>query len=120
MTIRIGEYKFEGPYWDTRDIHAWCSGVYVILGKDGDTSWEVLDIADCKYLREFIETNNRRYRWPRFGHSELAVAVLYMPQGIREKITKELRAVYDPPCEELLNKTWGEHLVKSTGMRNWK
>ena len=38
MAIKIGNYNFDGPHHQTGGLYAQ-SGVYVILGKSGNTNW---------------------------------------------------------------------------------
>lgn len=99
MTIQIGKHNFDGPHLQTTGIHA-KSGVYVILGKSGGTTWSVVDVGESQSVRERVDNHDRAQCWKRRGHHELAAAVLYVPEQQRMQIESELRVQYDPPCGE--------------------
>jgi hypothetical protein len=97
MGIHIGSYNFDGPHAHASRLHAQ-SGVYVILGKSGGSTWSVLDIGESQSVRERVETHDRQSCWQRRGHRELAAAALYVNERQRMAIEKELRIHYNPPC----------------------
>lgn len=55
MAIKIGNYNFDGPHHQTGGLYAQ-SGVYVILGKTGNTNWVVLDVGESHCVRERVES----------------------------------------------------------------
>lgn len=97
MAIRIGNYNFDGPHGQTSNIQPH-SGVYVILGKTGGTSWSVVDVGESGNVRERIECHDRADCWKRHGHRELTAAVLYVAERDRMLIEREIRNSYTPPC----------------------
>lgn len=98
MTLQIGKYQAEGPYFDADSLKR-LSGVYVILGRSQNTSpWNVLDIGEAGDVRERIETHDRKDQWKGCGHSQLAVAPIYSNSSQRMLIERELRNQYNPPC----------------------
>jgi hypothetical protein len=99
MAIKIGNYNFDGPHHQTGVLLAQ-SGVYVILGKTGNTNWVVLDVGESHCVRERVENHDRRSRWAQRGHRELAVAALYVVENQRMVIERELRSQFNPPCGE--------------------
>lgn len=97
MAIQIGNYNFNGPHLQTAELNAQ-SGVYVILGKSGGTTWSVVDVGESQSVRERVETHDRQPCWKGRGHKELAAAVLYVSERQRMQIEGELRARFNPPC----------------------
>ncbi|MGE3335905.1 MAG: hypothetical protein AB7I36_19850 [Rhodospirillaceae bacterium] len=45
MSIQIGNYHADGPFGNVSGLLA-RSGVYVILGRTGQTNWNVVDIGE--------------------------------------------------------------------------
>lgn len=99
MSIKIGNYNFEGPYNNTASLQD-KSGVYVILCQ-GNPSYKVVDIGESAAVKSRIESHDRKDAWKRNCSSTLAVAVLYTPnaqQAGRMTIEQELRDRHKPPC----------------------
>ena len=102
MSIKIGDYDFEGPFSSEDDLNNQ-SGVYVILGKEHshDTDYLLIDIGQAGEVRERIETHDRADCWEEQECEELAFAVRYVDKAERMKIERELRKQYDDiPCGE--------------------
>ena len=97
MSIQIGNYNFDGPHGSTNGLRAQ-SGVYVILGRNSDSTWRILDIGKSQSVKERVENHDRKPDWQRQGHQELAVAALYVPVHQRMAIERGLRTHYNPPC----------------------
>ena len=99
MSIKIGNYTFEGPYNNTSSLQD-KSGVYVILCQ-GNPNYKVVDIGESATVKSRIEEHDRKDCWKRNCSSTLEVAVLYTPnarQTGRMTIKQELRDRYKPPC----------------------
>jgi hypothetical protein len=97
VTIKIGNYNFEGPYsneWQLKDQ----SGVYAILGGNGSESWKVVDIGESEQLRTRVAGHDRSDSWKRQRHATLACAALYCSAQDRMRVEKELRGQFNPPC----------------------
>ena len=97
MAIQIGKYNFEGPYRTPADIPA-LSGVYVILGRNGPTNWQVIDVGESRSLWERLNNHDREPQWGRCGYSDRAIAVLYCAEAQRMQIERELRNQFNPVC----------------------
>lgn len=97
MSIHIGNYNFEGPFSHTSALHS-LSGVYVILGRSGNSNWNVVDVGESAQVRDRVENHDRRPCWQRHGHAELAAAAFYTDERQRRLIEQSLRLSYRPPC----------------------
>ncbi len=97
MPIQIGSYNFDGPHQNTAML--WNqSGVYAILGSNGNNSWSVVDIGESYDVRTRVENHDRAFCWRSRGYQALTVAAYYVPEWQRLLIERELRAQYQPPC----------------------
>ena len=99
MTITIGNYNFEGPYYNESQLKDQ-SGVYVILGGNGSAAWKVIDIGESEQLRTRVAAHDRSDSWKRQRHATLVCATLYCGETDRMRIERELRRHYNPPCGE--------------------
>ena len=101
MSIKIGDYTFNGPYSDTVYLEN-KSGVYVILCLKNN-EYTVIDIGESAEVKTRIEQHDRKQCWSNNCNGEIFVAVLYTPnqqQHGRMEIEQELRNKYNPPCDE--------------------
>ncbi len=97
MTIQIGKYNFEGPFESTSALREQ-SGVYAILGGNGNGTWKVIDIGESQGVRSRVESHDREDCWKRQRHPRLAYAAYYCNAQERMRIEQELRAQFNPPC----------------------
>lgn len=101
MSIPIGGYTFEGPFFGTVSLKD-RSGVYAILCQAPDGKYQVLDVGESATVKSRIENHDRASCWSRnCSNGTLTVAVLYTPgsqQGGRRAIEQALRDSFDPPC----------------------
>ena len=97
MAIQIGNYNFDGPHHSVNGLRN-ASGVYVILGGDGTTPWNVVDIGESGDVRARVETHDRAGSWKERRHTKLAAAVIYVTEQQRKAIEQELRVRFNPPC----------------------
>lgn len=97
MAIQIGNYNFDGPFSNSNDLKN-VSGVYAILGGNGISNWNVVDIGESEGVRDRVANHDRAVCWTGRKHPKLAAAALYVPQAQRVKIEQELRAKFNPPC----------------------
>lgn len=97
MSIQIGNYHADGPFGNVSGLLA-RSGVYVILGRTGQTNWNVVDIGESGNINERVSCHDRTPAWQRQGHAQLAVAAIYADERNRMLIERELRAHFNPPC----------------------
>lgn len=58
MSITFSNYTFEGPYAISADLKNQ-SGTYVILGKNSNGKWNVIDVGESDTVRERIENHDR-------------------------------------------------------------
>jgi len=101
MTIKIGEYTFQGPYISTTGLED-RSGVYAILCRAGD-DLSVTDIGESATVKTRVENHERKDCWKRECSAELRYASHYTPQlqqPGRKEIEQEIREQYSPPCGE--------------------
>jgi len=100
MSIKIGNYTFNGPYTSTASLED-RSGVYAILCQKEGNNYHVVDVGESATVKSRVETHDRQDCWKRNCNSTLAVAVYYTPnlqQAGRMAIEQELRKQHDPPC----------------------
>lgn len=99
MSIKIGDYNFEGPFITTDSISD-DSGVYCILCKN-DQQYNVIDIGESATPKTRLDTHDRRTCWKRECNGTVYFSILYTPQkhqAGRMEIEQELRDIYNPPC----------------------
>ncbi|MFH1118711.1 MAG: hypothetical protein V1775_02730 [Bacteroidota bacterium] len=99
MSIKIGDYDFEGPFLTTNSISD-VSGVYSILCYK-DSLYSVIDIGESATLKTRLDTHDRRPCWKNECKGTIYFSVLYTPyqqQAGRMEIEQELRDHYNPPC----------------------
>lgn len=99
MTVKIGDYTFDGPYMSTDPIED-RSGVYAIICKKGDKNY-LTDVGESAEVKSRLDTHDRKDCWQRECQGTLTYAVKYTPnlqQAGRMEIEQEIRDNYDPPC----------------------
>lgn len=99
MSIKIGEYTFEGPYISENSLKD-KSGIYAILCKQ-NSGYKPLDIGESCQVKTRVMNHDRRKCWQKNCSGMIAYAVFYMPhihQAGRMKIEQKLRRQYNPPC----------------------
>ena len=99
MSIKIGNYKFEGPYTSTASLED-KSGIYAILCHSGE-KYSLVDVGESATVKSRVEGHDRKDCWKKNCSSTLEVAVLYTPnkqQPGRMAIEQELRDEYTLPC----------------------
>lgn len=98
MSISIGDYSFEGPFFDSNSLFN-RSGVYVILGKNAPgNDWHPVDIGADGDVKDRVQNHGLDICWSRQGYRTLVAAVLYCEEQVRLEIEHELRQTYNPPC----------------------
>ncbi len=101
MSIKIGNYTFDGPYTST-DMLEDRSGVYAIICQKGDKNY-LIDVGESATLKSRVENHDRKDCWIKNCQGTLAVAVYYTPnlqQPGRMAIEQEIRNQYNVPCGE--------------------
>ncbi len=101
MSLRVGEYTFEGPYTSTESLRD-SSGVYLVLCNSGE-KYHPIDVGESERVRSRVENHDRKPCWSRNCSSTLVVAVLYTPdkdEAGRRRIEQEIRGMYNFPCGE--------------------
>jgi hypothetical protein len=99
MTIKIGKYRFEGPYISPAGLED-RSGVYAILCRAGD-ELHLVDVGESATVRSRVENHDRKDCWKRECSGELRYAAHYTPhlqQSGRREIEQEIRQEYTVPC----------------------
>lgn len=97
MSIRIGNYNFEGPFGSTDGLRNE-SGVYAILGSNALGEHTVLDIGESATLRDRVARHDRQDQWRRCGYRWLLAAAYNTNAMNRTLIERELRISYQPRC----------------------
>lgn len=102
MSIQVGSYSFNGPYWSTSYLRN-AAGVYVILCTVGG-GHQLLDVGEAADVRDRIENHDRAPCWNRncFLGTVLCAAYytpLRNPAGRRE-IEQAIRDQFNVPCGE--------------------
>lgn len=75
MSIKIGDYYFEGPYYSEASLEN-RSGVYAILCGNSN---RVIDIGESAKVKSRIEDHDRKDCWKRNCSETIKYAVLYTP-----------------------------------------
>src|SRR5580693_9050310 len=100
MSIKVGEYLFEGSYMAPGDLRN-KPGLFLVTeflkGRH-----RILDLDEAAEVRKAVEFHGRRDCWLQKSEKyELRVSVLYTPgltPGQRAALEKKLRARLAPPC----------------------
>lgn len=102
MSIKIGDYMFEGPHKTTQNIEN-RSGVYAILCPLPNGKYEVIDIGEAKEVKDRLDDHDRKGCWNRQCPNGYMYAIHYTPHAQktgRMEVEQKLRKLYDPPCGE--------------------
>lgn len=99
MTIKIGNYVFDGPYSDPSALKDQ-SGVYAVLTRRAaNDNFTVIDIGEAGWVNTRLGAHDRQDQWLACRQaSGLAFAALYCDEPTRMRIERELRNMYNPAC----------------------
>lgn len=101
MSVTIGRYTFDGPYFSTEVLED-RSGVYAIIDRR-DTNDYLIDIGESSTVRTRVEAHDRQSCWTKHAKGRLGAAVYYTPhlqQSGRKDVEQEIRNQYNPVCGE--------------------
>ena len=99
MSIQIGNYTFEGPYFSTNFLEN-RSGIYAIHDFYNGKYYPI-DVGESAQVKTRVKTHDRRDCWIQNSNGTLAYSVYYTPnlqQSGRMRIEQEIRNTYDYPC----------------------
>jgi len=98
LTVKIGDYDFDGPFKSTDSIDD-KSGIYAVLHyKEGKCY--LLDIGESSKMKKRIEEHDRK-EWEKNSKGEIEYSVYYTPKlkkNGRKEIEAKIRDTYRPPC----------------------
>lgn len=98
MTVKIGDYAFDGPFKSTDSIED-KSGIYAVLHyKEGKCC--LLDIGESSKMKKEIEEHDRK-EWEKNSEGAIEYSVYYTPklkEDDRKEIETKIRSAYRPPC----------------------
>lgn len=98
MSIRIGNYDFEGPLSDPSGLRN-TSGVYAVLAKNTTNgNYTVVDIGESGTVRDRVSSHDRANCWARNKQAGLNYAGHYCNEANRMAVEKALRGSFNPPC----------------------
>ena len=97
MSIKIGNYNFEGPFASSSNLKDQ-SGVYAILGNNSGNNWNLVDVGESFQVKYRVENHDRKMCWKQQNFANLQVAALYTVENSRMRIEAELRSQYNLPC----------------------
>ncbi|MCY3675313.1 MAG: hypothetical protein OXH65_07660 [Paracoccaceae bacterium] len=97
MSIKIGNYNFEGPFGSSSNLKDQ-SGVYAILGNNSGNNWDLVDVGESFQVKYRVENHERKMCWKQQDYANLKIAVFYTDENSRMRIEVELRYQYNPPC----------------------
>lgn len=102
MSIRIGNYEFDGPYSSLENLED-RSGIYSILcQRNGE--YNLIDVGESATVKTRVANHERNICWRRNCQSTPVVAVYYTPnlqQQGRMAIEQKIRGYYNGiPCGE--------------------
>ena len=99
MTVKIGDYDFDGPFKSTDPIED-NSGLYAVLHyKEGKCY--LLDIGESSEMKKRLEDHDRKECWEKNSEGVIEYLVYYTPElkeEERKEIEAKIRARYIPPC----------------------
>ncbi len=101
MTIKFGNYSFEGPFPSTKMVYD-KPAVYAMLCKDirEDNKYYLIDIGESEKPRTEIETSDKKITWAKQCHGTgiLNVAIYYaekMKNYERQKVVSEIKRIFE-------------------------
>ena len=100
MSIKLGQYSFDGPYPSIAKIKG-RSGLYVIVCKI-ESEYYLLDVGESSNLKKGIENQDKKECWIKKCKGQLSIYVhysLFLKQEGRILAEQELREMYHPACE---------------------
>ena len=97
--ITIAGRSFQGPFKNFSELEH-KSGVYVIIGRDGNTDWNVIDVGESEDIFNRVSNHDRSYCWSNQGYNQLAILVYYTNYYDRINLEQKIRSDYTPPCGE--------------------
>ena len=98
MTVKIGDYAFDGPFKSTDSIED-KSGIYAVLHYK-EAKCYLLDIGESSQIKKGIEEHDRK-EWEKNSEGEIDYSVYYTPDlkdDDRKEIEAKIRTTYRPPC----------------------
>jgi len=101
MSIKIGDYTFDGPYTLNSSLKD-RSGVYAIICRE-NRKYYLIDVGESAGVKTRIETHDRKSCWERKCQGVLFVAIYYTPnlqQLGRKAVEQKIRNQYRIPCGE--------------------
>jgi len=99
LTIKIGSYEFEGPYFSIEQLKE-LSGVFVILCPE-EGKFSVIDVGEASKVRSTAVSRGRTGCWQKNSPEIFLYAAYYAPnlrRDARVEIEREIRHQYEPPC----------------------
>jgi hypothetical protein len=101
MSIAISGYDFEGPFVTTASLKDQ-SGVYAILSKASNGTYDLLDVGESAKVKERVESHDRVSCWRRHANSSgVSYSAYYADSTSRMNLEKKVREQYDPPCGKI-------------------
>jgi hypothetical protein len=98
LTVKIGEYTFDGPFKSTDTIED-KSGLYAVIHHKDDKCY-LLDIGESSEIKKGIEEHDKQ-EWEKNSGGAIEYSVYYTPElkeEDRKEIEAKIRATYKPPC----------------------
>lgn len=94
MTVKIGDYDFEGPFESTAAIED-KPGIYAVLHfKEGD--YYLLDVGESSQIKNEIEEHDRE-EWENNSKGKIEYSAFYTPrleEDDRREIEERIRMMY--------------------------
>jgi len=103
MSLSIEGYSFEGSFTNTYSLKN-VGGVYVILTKNSNNEYNVVDVGESSNVRDRIENHDRSGCWQRNKKNGIFYFVHYtsgLTEADRRVIETKIRVKYDPPCGKI-------------------
>ena len=105
MSIKIGQYDFEGPYFSTEKLREQ-PGVYAILCPE-EGKFSVIDVSEASDVKSGVESSGRADCWQKNSSGTFMVAAYY-PASLQKDARLEIeRAIREqiPEVGEILDTT---------------
>lgn len=99
MSVKMGEYLFEGRFASTDDLKE-RAGVFAVLCRMEDTNY-LIDVGEAGKVKSAVSEHERRECWKEYCKGELFYVVHYTPgmrENARAEIEQEIRGQYKVPC----------------------
>jgi hypothetical protein len=100
LSIKIGSYEFEGPYFSIEQLKDQ-PGVYAILCPE-EGRFSIIDVSEASNVKSMAMSSGKTRCWQNNSRGTFLFSAYYTPTlHARAEIERAIREQYNPPCNHL-------------------